>query len=47
MLSEYIIELIDKWESQGVAEDEMVSRILNKWDLDEQTIRTIINFKNK
>tara|TARA_B100000963_G_scaffold114224_1_gene99449 strand:- start:16918 stop:17061 length:144 start_codon:yes stop_codon:yes gene_type:complete len=47
MLSEYIIELIDKWERHGVTEDEMVSRILNKWDLDEQTIRTIINFKNK
>ena len=47
MLSEYIIELIDKWERHGVTEDEMVSLILNKWDLDEQTIRTIINFKNK
>jgi|TARA_B100000212_G_C27329889_1_gene514094 hypothetical protein len=45
MLVEYIIELIDKWESQGVTEDEMVSRILNQWDLDEQAIRTIINNK--
>jgi len=45
MLVEYIIELIDKWESQGVTEDEMVSRILNQWDLDEAAIRTIINNK--
>lgn len=45
MLVEYIIELIDKWEMQGVTEDEMVSRILNQWDLDEQAIRTIINNK--
>ena len=45
MLVEYIIELIDKWERQGVSEDEMVSRILNQWDLDEQAIRTIINNK--
>lgn len=45
MLIEYIIELIDKWEMQGITEDEMVSRILNQWDLDEQAIRTIINNK--
>ena len=46
MLSEYIIELIDKWERHGVTEDEMYSRKINKCDLDEQTIRTIINIKN-
>ena len=45
MLVEYIIELIDKWEMQGVTEDEMISRILNQWDLDEEAIRTIINNK--
>lgn len=45
MLVEYIVELIDKWEMQGVTEDEMVSRILNQWDLDEEAIRTIINNK--
>ena len=34
MLVEYIIELIDKWESEGVTEDQMVERILNRWDFD-------------
>jgi hypothetical protein len=45
MLVEYIVELIDKWESQGVSEDEIVERILNRWDLDEKDIRGIINYK--
>ena len=27
MLVEYIVELIDKWERQGVSENEMVKRI--------------------
>lgn len=45
MLVEYIVELIDKWEREGVTEDEMVKRILNRWDLDEKDIRGIINYK--
>jgi hypothetical protein len=45
MLAEYIIELIDKWEREGVTEDEMVERILNRWDLDEKNIRGIIKYK--
>ena len=45
MLVEYIIELIDKWERQGVSEDEMVKRILNRWDFDEKDVRGIINYK--
>tara|TARA_B100001287_G_scaffold13208_1_gene9921 strand:+ start:78 stop:215 length:138 start_codon:yes stop_codon:yes gene_type:complete len=45
MLVEYIIELIDKWERQGVSEDEIVKRILNRWDFDEKDIRGIINYK--
>jgi len=45
MLVQYIVELIDKWERQGVTEDEMVSRILNRWDLDEKDIRGIIKYK--
>jgi hypothetical protein len=45
MLVEYIVELIDKWERQGVSEDEMVKRILNRWDFDEKDIRGIINYK--
>ena len=47
MLVQYIIELIDKWESQGVTEDEMVSRILNRWDFDEKDIRGIINYNKQ
>jgi hypothetical protein len=45
MLAEYIVELIDKWEREGVTEDEMVERILNRWDLDEKNIRGIIKYK--
>jgi len=45
MLVEYIIELIDKWERQGVSEDEIVKRILNRWDFDEKDVRGIINYK--
>ena len=45
MLVEYIIELIDKWEREGVSEDEMVKRILNRWDFDEKDIRGIIKYK--
>jgi hypothetical protein len=45
MLVEYIVELIDKWERQGVSEDEIVKRILNRWDFDEKDIRGIINYK--
>tara|TARA_B100000035_G_scaffold276171_1_gene253634 strand:- start:998 stop:1141 length:144 start_codon:yes stop_codon:yes gene_type:complete len=47
MLVEYIVELIDKWERQGVSENEMVKRILNRWDFDEKDVRGIINYKNK
>ena len=47
MLIEYVIELIDKWERQGVSENEMVKRILNRWDFDEKDVRGIINYKNK
>ena len=36
MLVQYIVELIDKWELEGVSEDEMVNRILNRWDFDEK-----------
>jgi len=42
MLIEYVIELI----RQGVSEDEMIKRILNKWDLDEKALRHIINYKD-
>lgn len=45
MLAQYIVELIDKWEREGVTEDEMVERILNRWDLDEKNIRGIIKYK--
>ena len=45
MLVQYIVELIDKWEREGVTENEMVERILNRWDLDEKDIRGIINYK--
>ncbi|MGD1836920.1 MAG: hypothetical protein ACPKPY_02530 [Nitrososphaeraceae archaeon] len=44
MLVEYIVELIDKWEKQGVSENEMVKRILNRWDFDEKDVRGIINY---
>jgi hypothetical protein len=44
MLVEYIVELIDKWEKQGVSEDEIVNKLLNRWDLDEEAIRGIINY---
>ena len=44
MLVEYIIELIDKWEREGIPEDQMVERILNRWDFDEQDVRNIINY---
>ena len=45
MLAEYIVELIDKWEREGITKDEMVERILNRWDLDEKNIRGIIKYK--
>ena len=44
MLVEYIVELIDKWENEGVSEDQMVERILNRWDFDETDVRSIINY---
>jgi len=44
MLAEYIIELIDKWEHEGVTKEEMVKRILNRWDIDEKDIWGIINY---
>ena len=47
MLIEYVIELIDKWQRQGVSENEMIKRILSKWDLDEKALRHIINYKDK
>jgi len=47
MLVEYIVELIDKWEMQGFSEDEIVDRILNRWNFDEKDVRGIINYKNK
>mgnify|MGYP003660273526 CR=1 FL=1 len=46
MLVQYIVELIDKWEIQGVSDDEMVNRILNRWDFDEKDVRGIINYRN-
>jgi len=44
MLVQYIVELIDKWEREGVTENEMVERILNRWDFDEKHVRGIINY---
>jgi len=45
MLVQYIVELIDEWERDGVSEDEIVKRILNRWDFDEKDVRGIINYK--
>ena len=45
MLVQYIVELIDKWDLDGVSEDEMVNRILNRWDFDEKDVRGIIKYK--
>jgi len=45
MLVEYIVELIDKWEIQGFSENEIVDKILNRWDFDEKDVRGIINYK--
>lgn len=46
MLVSYLIELIDKWEAEGVPENEMVDRLLTRWPtLDEKAIRGIINYK--
>ena len=47
MLVEYIVELIDKWEREGLSENEIVNKILTRWDLDEEAIKGIINYKNK
>jgi hypothetical protein len=44
MLVQYIIELIEKWEREGVSEDEMVKRLLNRWDFDEKYVKGIINY---
>jgi len=44
MLVEYIIELISTWEREGVTEDQIVNRILNRWDFDEKDVRGIINY---
>ena len=44
MLVEYIVELIDNWEKQGVSEDEIVNRILNRWDFNEKNVRGIIKY---
>ena len=46
MLVQYIVELIDKWEREGMTENEMVERLTNRWNfLDEKHIRGIINYK--
>lgn len=46
MLVSYLIELIDKWEADGVSENEMVERLLTRWPtLNEKDIRGIINYK--
>ncbi len=46
MLVSYLIELIDKWEADGVSENEMVDRLLTRWpNLDEKAIKGIINYK--
>ena len=46
MLVEYIVQLIDKWESEGITENEMVERLINRWSfMDEKNIRGIINYK--
>ena len=44
MLVEYIIELISTWEREGATEDQIVKRILNRWDFDEKDVRGIINY---
>ncbi len=44
MLVEYIIELISTWEREGITEDQIVKRILNRWDFDEKDVRGIINY---
>ena len=46
MLLSNLIELIDKWEAEGVSENEMVDRLLTRWPtLDEKKIRGIINYQ--
>lgn len=44
MLVQYIVELIDKWEREGISEDEMVHRILTRWNFDEEDVRGIIKY---
>jgi len=44
MLVQYIVELIDKWEREGVSEDEMVNRILTRWNFNEEDVRGIIKY---
>ena len=44
MLVEYIIELISTWEKEGINEDQIVKRLLSRWDFDEKDIRGIINY---
>ena len=46
MLVQYIVELIDEWDKQGLSEDEITNRILKSWpNLDEKAIRGIIKYK--
>ena len=46
MLVQYIVELIDEWDKQGLSEQEITNRILKRWPtLDEKAIRGIINYK--
>ncbi len=44
MLVEYLCEQADKMEKQGYTEDEIVQVILNKFDLDEEAVRTMVKF---
>ena len=46
MLVQYIVELIDEWDKQGVSETEIVKRILERWPtLDAKAIHGIIKYK--
>lgn len=47
MLVQYIVELIDKWEREGVSETEMVRRILDRWDLDAKAVHGLIKYGKK
>ena len=46
MLVQYIVELIDEWDKQGVSETEIVNRVLKRWPtLDAKAIHGIIKHK--